>query len=144
MLLEKSLNFTTVVKAFTSILLAFLYLSVSSGFNLRAHYCMGQLAGIGIGYESPKKCGKCGMHLSDGHKGGCCKDEHRLVKLDTDQQFTPSDLPWCAPLPMVGSEGFTEPFSTLSYSELNQYPVNHDPPRIHAVALYLRDCVFLI
>jgi hypothetical protein len=132
------------VKAFASILLAFLYLSMSSGFNLRAHYCMGQLAGIGIGYESPKKCGKCGMHLSDGHKGGCCKDEHRLVKLDTDQQVTPSDLPWFTSPPMVSPKHITEPFSASFFSELNQYPVNHDPPRIHAVALYLRDCVFLI
>jgi hypothetical protein len=132
------------VKAFTSIFLAFLYLSVSSGFNLRTHYCMGRLASIGIGYESPKKCGKCGMHLSEGHKGGCCKDEHRLVKLDTDQQVTPSDLPCFLSLPIASQIHFTEPFSPLFFSEQNQYPVNHDPPRIHAVALYLRDCVFLI
>lgn len=84
------------------------------------------------------------MHLSDGHKGGCCKDEHRLVKLETDQQVTPSDLAWFTTLPMVCPKHFTEPFSALFFSELNQYPVNHDPPRIHAVALYLRDCVFLI
>lgn len=84
------------------------------------------------------------MHMSDGHKGGCCNDEHRLVKLDTDQQVTPSDLPLFSPLSLAYPECFADLSPALVTAELNHYPVNHDPPRVHAVALYLRDCVFLI
>jgi hypothetical protein len=45
---------------------------------------MGKLAGWSLrDSDKDKKCGKCGMKEK---KGGCCKDEHKQVKLTSEHQ----------------------------------------------------------
>jgi hypothetical protein len=51
---------STMKKLFVAIL-AILYLSTSTGATLHVHYCMGRLAGWGLGHNNSKTCGKCGM-----------------------------------------------------------------------------------
>ena len=65
-------------------LFAPIYLLISSGMAFSVHYCMGERDAIHFGVHETDICGRCGMEELD--KGGCCKDEHFFVKLDTDQQ----------------------------------------------------------
>lgn len=73
-------------------LLAILYLAMTGGVTLCAHYCMGEQQGTELAMFSDEEhaCGKCGMTKTA--KGNdCCKDEHKVVKLE--QQHVPgSDI----------------------------------------------------
>jgi hypothetical protein len=91
--------------------------------------------------EKDKECGKCGMKEK---KGGCCKDEHKQVKLSADQNqlnafvleqfFTPVIL---THYPIYN---FTQPQSAAV-----TFPKNNAPPnRWRNVPLYLSNCLFLI
>ena len=65
---------------------ALLYISTSTGATLHIHYCMGKLADWGLGHNNSKTCGECGMEKSEEKDNGCCKDEHKFIKNDTDQK----------------------------------------------------------
>ncbi len=53
-------------------------MTVSSGFAMEVHYCMGKRAGVDFYNTENDKCSRCGMKEK---KGGCCNDEHRFYKL---------------------------------------------------------------
>jgi hypothetical protein len=93
--------------------------------------------------DKENECGKCGMKEK---KGGCCKDEHKQIKLSADQNhnqlkafvfeqfFTPIILTY---QPIYN---FTQPTSVVLI-----FPKNNAPPnRWQSVPLYLSNCVFLI
>src|SRR5688572_30125687 len=69
-------------------ILAFLYLSASVGATVHLHYCMDKLVNVGLWHKEEKQCGKCGMEKSDENNKGCCKDEHKQVKLENDHKGT--------------------------------------------------------
>ena len=58
------------MKNFFVAILAFLYISTSTGAFVHVHYCMGELADWGIGYNKSTKCGKCGMKEVQGNNNG--------------------------------------------------------------------------
>src|SRR4051812_32824427 len=67
-------------------LLMVCYLAFTCGVMVNSHYCMDKLASTQWFSSGDKKCGKCGMHMSDAH--GCCRDEVQVVKMDDDQRPT--------------------------------------------------------
>ncbi len=75
-----------VMKKIIVAILALLYITTSTGATIHMHYCMGELADWGIGLNDSKTCGKCGMDKSDEKDNGCCNDEQKQVKLETDHQ----------------------------------------------------------
>ena len=81
------------VKRILTILLAFVYLLVSSGVIMELHHCMGKLAGSSVsffGKQQNDKCDNCGM---EDKKNDCCKDEVKLVKIQdstTDLRKNPT------------------------------------------------------
>jgi len=122
-------------------ILAIAYLGTSTGAMVNMHYCMGKLANWGLGNDGSRTCGKCGMEKQN---KGCCKDESKFVKSQTDQQTTVSvfhllqivtvSLPVsCFELPS---------FDIFTISKEN--PISHAPPQGSDVAVYIRNCVFLI
>ncbi len=107
------------------------------------HYCMNEFVGWNIWHGNKiNECGKCGMKEK---KGGCCKDEHKQIKISAEQNHN-----------QLKSFAF-EQFSTLIIPTYNYnfnfpksilgaviYPkANASPPR-QSVPLYLSNCVFLI
>lgn len=68
-------------------ILAILYITLTSGIVVNAHYCMGRLTDVTYGHEKDGRCDRCGME----QKAGCCETEHTLVKADTDH-ITPGSL----------------------------------------------------
>src|SRR5688572_3339918 len=100
-------------------ILAVLYIGTSTGATLHMHFCMGDLADWGLGVNKSKTCGKCGMDKSDEKNNGCCKDEHKLIKNDSDQKLVESAfqlqkimavaiVPDYAELPMVHVSSIAE------------------------------------
>lgn len=122
-------------------ILAFLYIGTSTGTVLHMHYCMGKFAGWGLGHNDSKKCDKCGM---DETAKGCCTDENKFLKNDTDQKITESAFQLIPLITISLTPSFVElplnNFPSLSVV----YPINHEPPRSKCIAVYIRNCVFLI
>jgi hypothetical protein len=65
---------------FIGILVAMMYMTVTSGVVINIHYCMGEVATVELGHNSQDSCGQCGMDNS-----GCCHDDVQVVKLCADQ-----------------------------------------------------------
>ena len=125
------------------LILAILYISISTGATVHVHYCMGKLAGWGFGQDDSKTCGKCGMpkHEKD---NGCCKDKHKFIKSNTDQKITESAFQ------SIQLKAFFLPSSLFDISNIDfhsvtdEIPDAHAPPQTYGVAVYIRNCVFLI
>jgi hypothetical protein len=90
--------------------------------------------------EKGNKCGKCGMKET---KGGCCKDEHKQIKLKAEYpkiaaaKYIPFfDVP--ATIPPVADFPFVATSTTF------HLPLSKGPPQIPKERLYLLHCVFLI
>ena len=130
------------LKLFVTIL-SFVYLTSTVGATVHLHYCMDKLVDIGFSHNKDKKCGECGMDKS--HKGnkGCCKDEHKQFKLDTDHKGVSAYqlmvfAPVLSPAPLFELLHINLPTVT------EQNPLNHAPPRHGDIAVHIRNCVFRI
>lgn len=132
------------MKKFVASILAVLYLGTSTGAAVYVHYCMGELAGWGIGYNQSKTCGKCGMDKDDENDNGCCKDENKFIKNHNDQKAAENSfqtlLLSSTSLPMSFIELPAIDFPTVT----EENPISHAPPRSVGLAVYIRNCIFLI
>ncbi len=142
--LQKLVDTFTLLKKFLVAILTLLYMSTSVGATIHMHYCMGKLADWGLGQKDSKTCGKCGMEQSVKKANGCCKDEHKFIKNDTDQKHTETafqTVPLTADALLVSF--FEIPAVDLpTLTEEN--PLSNAPPRNSGVAVYIRNCDFRI
>ena len=131
-------------KIIVSILSVF-YLFTSTGATVHFHYCMGKLDSWNFWENTSNKCGKCGMDKKDSKSRGCCKDEHKHVKLDNDQKITASSFKL---IQLTSSAVDKISFKQLPeiniVSPVKENPVSHAPPRSTNIAVFIRNCVFLI
>jgi hypothetical protein len=132
------------MKKVTVVILALLYLTTSTGANLNLHYCMGELADWGLGENKSKICGICGMEKGDEKDNGCCKDEQKFIKNDTDQKVVESSLDIIKVLAVAPLPEYTELPALLFSSLTEQNPVSNAPPRTKGQALYILNSTFLI
>lgn len=132
------------MKKFIVAILAILYLGSATGTTVHLHYCMDKLVGWSLRSEKEDNCNKCGMSKDLKKKSnGCCKDEHKQVKLKTDHKATESfkvlqidhgvQTNLYATLPSVN-------FSTLT----QENPLAHSPPRSTSSPVYILNCSFRI
>lgn len=130
-------------KVFIAIL-ALLYITTSTGATLHIHYCMGELADWGFGHHDSRNCSKCGMEESKLKEKGCCKDENKFLKNNSDQKVSESVFPLTQVIAVTLPPAFIEllPDSFPFITKGN--PVNNAPPRSCSIAVYIRNCVFLI
>lgn len=132
------------MKKFSVAILAFLYITTSTGAAFHVHYCMGNYTDWGFGQNNAKTCSNCGMTEMGQKDKGCCKDENKFLKNDTDQKnagpaFQPIKV-IAVSLPTV----FAEMAPGVYPSGTGADPIHHSPPRSCGVAVYIRNCVFLI
>lgn len=132
------------MKKFIVAILAVLYLGTSTGATVHMHYCMGKLADWGLGHNKSKTCGNCGMEKSDEKDNGCCKDEHKFVKNDNDQKTTESFVTNFVLQVIDIPVEWSNSSEILVSSVTEKHPVSHAPPRSSGVAVYIRNCTFLI
>jgi hypothetical protein len=131
------------MKSFLIILLTVCYSSVTAGFSLQKHFCMGRLAEVSW-HTSPadKPCPLCGME----EKGDCCEDEAHFYKISTDQQV--SDYVAHACTPVVSDAWFPAVFSWMEPVVVRfDSKVSHPftgPPIHRNNPIYLINCSYLI
>ena len=131
-------------KLFVAILAVY-YLGTSAGATLQLHYCMDKLVDWRLWTSGKKdnKCSSCGMAKNEPTNNGCCKDEHKQIKLENDHraadgyqqvQLLSVIIPLrLIQLPLIDLPAFTE-----------ENPANSAPPRSSGVAVYIRNEVFRI
>ena len=131
------------MKKFIVTILAFIYITASVGATVHLHFCMDKLVDWGLWHNNDKKCGKCGMEKSQEKENGCCKDEHKQVKIESDHKGAATYL-----LSELMSVDLPAPVFELADINLptvtEQNPLSHAPPRSWNIAVYIRNCVFLI
>jgi len=123
-------------------ILILVYLVFSCGVIINFHYCMDRLASTSLFGDESKYCGKCGMHSDD--SDGCCRDEVKVVKLDSDQQKAQTiDFVFTAPLALVqlSSLFICQPFQN---ADPTGHFHNHSPPLLTEQDTYLQNGVFRI
>ncbi len=131
------------MKKFLITILAFLYISSTVGATVHFHYCMGELVQLGLWHSETNKCGTCGMEKNNAKPNSCCKDEHKLVKIEKDQKAT-------AAIEMLQLFSYAAPVSFIEAPEhdlssvTEENPFSHAPPRSSTIAVYIRNCVFRI
>ena len=125
-------------------ILAFLYICSSTGATLQMHYCMGKLADWGLTHSASKTCNKCGMKKGPHKYNNCCRDEHKFFKDKTDQQSIKAGFQmlhlYAGTLPIYPLFAQTHYFPAIAAEN----PMSHAPPFYPSVAVYIRNCVFLI
>jgi hypothetical protein len=137
------------MKRFLTALLAILYLSLSSGASVHAHYCMGKLIGTTLSHAATEdggehSCDLCGMKKDS--NGGCCHDEEATFKVSEAQQSFASislTLPSIiADLPIVFHAGQSRSFALRPQASL--IGPNGPPKRPPACPIYVQVCNFRI
>ena len=130
-------------KLFVTIL-TILYISTSTGATFHIHYCMGKFADWGMGHNLSKTCGKCGMEKSPKINNGCCKDENKIVKITTDQKVSQNSFQLAQLIAVSAPVSFIE-MTLYDFSSITEEnPISHAPPGSSSIAVYARNCVFLI
>jgi len=125
-------------------ILAILYISTSVGATVHVHYCMGKLADWGLVDSNADKCSKCGMEKIEKTDNGCCRDEQKFFKNDTDQKITESAFQIIKLIPVIlPVSNFEIPNVVFSTSITEKFPISHAPPGTD-LAVYIRNCVFRI
>jgi len=132
------------MKKFLISILTLVYIGTPTGVTLHMHYCMGKLADWGFGHNKSNTCGKCGMEKSEAKDSGCCRDEHKFIKNDTDQKTAEVGLQMLQVLAVALPVSFIEIPSNDFPSVTEENPICHAPSRSSGVAVYIRNCVFLI
>ncbi|RYF85830.1 MAG: hypothetical protein EOO03_12700 [Chitinophagaceae bacterium] len=105
---------------------------------------MDKLVEQSLWHSEKDACSNCGMEKSEQTDSGCCKDEHKQVKVENDHVksavvFTAMQLVAVA-LPVSITE--IPPVTFFSVTEEN--PRSHAPPRSGGLAVHKRNCVFRI
>lgn len=136
------------MKQFLVFILAFVYLVSSAGATVHLHYCNGKLVDIRMGDDDKKPCRGCVAKKQTTKKPcmkSCCKDEHRMVKLEKDhQQTSEAQFKFLQPAAQAIPHSFFELPSVYIVSQLAQIPFSHAPPLKPPVELHLLYCNFRI
>ena len=133
------------MKKFIVAILAVLYLTTSMGTTIHLHYCMGKLVDWSLWYTTGARCSKCGMIES--HKpadNGCCKDEHKQLKIEKDQKLTESFSQLNKVVTEITSVAIPIYSFSLPVFSTQVYPKNNAPPRSCNTSLHIINCVFRI
>ncbi len=124
------------------ILLMLIYGSATMGATVHLHYCMNEFVGWSLLHSKDEKCGKCGMKEKD--KEGCCKDEHKQIKLKTDHP----KAGLTAFVSIIMAPAITTPVPDFNFQPFlkitERYFHCHAPPGIGEIKLHALHCVFLI
>jgi len=132
------------MKKFFTAILAILYISTSTGATLHMHYCMGKLANWGLIDNTSKTCSKCGMETSEKKDNNCCRDEKKFIKNNTDQKAAETVFQLVQVMSAVIPVSFFETPSAGITTITEESTLSHAPPQNKSIAVYIRNCVFLI
>ena len=129
------------MKKIVVIFLLLTYGSTTIGATIHLHYCMSEFVGLSLWHDGKdSKCGKCGMKEK---KGGCCKDEHKQLKLKTEYQINAITQYF----QFIDTQVLLTPVAEFNFKGTAgslTFPVSNAPPKIPKERLYILHCFFLI
>lgn len=125
------------MKRLAIFLLLLLYVTVSSGFTVHLHYCMGELVESNLTHSDEPTCGGCGMEKDSSSNDGCCKDEHKQVKVDQDKKL--AEIASKAKQTLLDQTVLFAFIATENrlFETVHQLPFSNAPPRQLTVPHYL-------
>jgi hypothetical protein len=129
------------MKRFFAILFAVLYTTLTSGFAINVHYCMGKLASIDWKEAPAENCQLC----KKPSKGmDCCKDEFKFCKVTESHQAAKAlqqdfNMSIVLQLPVKTLAAPALPVANILAGDYH-----HDPPDLTTTPIFLRNCTFLI
>lgn len=129
------------MKKFFAILFAALYITLTSGFAVNVHYCMGKLASVELQSAPADYCGKCKKPVKN---MDCCKDEFKFCKVTESHHGAPAvmqDFTSVADM-QLPVRVLPQPVMISLHPVLQAVP--HGPPDEQVVPLFLQHCIFLI
>lgn len=115
-----------------TVLFAFFYLLVATGFNLSAHWCGNKIRFVSLDSPHEKKC-PCGKKM----RPGCCKDIHAYFKItDTQKAASKVALP---SYNFVKAITFASPQSERLFQQVLIFDITnyHAPPFKTKLPVYL-------
>ena len=129
------------MKKLTAVILAFVYLTASSGATINMHYCMGKLKSWDFSHKQGK-CGTCGMEKK-GHKG-CCKDEQKTFRLDKDQKTSETSFQFLTNSSEAVAVTYVDLPIVYPFSTVTDNPTANGPPIAEPVSIFVLNCNFRI
>ncbi len=126
------------MKKAVALILAFLYLGLTTGLAVDIHYCMGKIAGVELEYASKaQKCNSCKTQMP------CCGDKYQLVKVNDEHQQVAVDFK--IELPQVLLNTFSNLIAQLSLPVVGALNTSFiPPPLLLCPDLITQNCVFRI
>jgi hypothetical protein len=122
------------------ILVLLVYGAASMGATVHMHYCMNEFTGWNLWHDDEdSECGKCGMKE---RKDGCCKDEHKQIKVEDDHHKSRV----AKHVQLLSAPALLIPFPNYIFKATSIplfAPLSNAPPHIPQ-RLHLVNCVFLI
>ena len=128
------------MKKVFALLLAVLYLAVSTGLAVEIHHCMGEITDISITASNTKDCSTCGMEKGSNK---CCKDELKFVKLQDAYKLVNVDYKVSIPECNLPTRYFLST-ATGHYPVSTKRGNSHDPPYISTNSLCILNSTFRI
>jgi hypothetical protein len=116
------------------------YFAFACGVMVNYHFCMDRYTSFGLYQPAGSLCHVCGMHAK---KKGCCHDEVKIMKIQSDQQTTSVSLSLKnVQLPATLNEALFSQNLIKENIVLNK--LGHSPPLLTQQDIYLQDRVFRI
>ena len=97
---------------------------------------MGKRVGVELFASKNDKCGQCGMTEKE---GGCCSDEHKFYKLDTDQKTVSNDHDFQSPVVILDKES-SQPVILITKNSALKISNNSHPPG--GPPLFILNCIY--
>lgn len=102
---------------------------------------MDKFVGANLWHNKDNKCGKCGM--TEKNKKGCCKDEHKQIKIEKAQQKVNIDYSYSFAFSTAIPTSYPNyPFAVTSI--IKSLPTANAPPPKHDVPIYILNCTYRI
>ncbi len=129
------------MKKFFATILTIVYFTASSGATINLHYCMDKLMSWDLSEKNESQCSNCGMDKTE--RKGCCKDIHKVIKIDKDQKVAESNFQFHSCSDVLASPHFILPYIGYFSKIVNRHAAAHAPPR-SGLPVYILICNFRI
>ncbi len=126
------------------VILAFTYFASTSGATLHLHYCMGKMVEWSVSGNEEENCPVCGSDKSKMVEKGCCKDEHKQLKITNDHSITETAFQGLCLMAVALPVSFID-IPAITFSSITEEnPTTNAPPHSSGTPIYKRNCVFRI
>jgi len=126
------------------VILAFTYFASTSGAILHLHYCMGKMVEWSVSGNEEENCPVCGSDKGKMVEKGCCKDEHKQLKVTNDHSITETAFQGLWLMAVAFPVSFID-IPAITFSSITEEnPTTNAPPHSTGIPIYKRNCVFRI